>query len=128
MKRQHRSQQQVIIDVNEALFPAVMAGFGIAFLQPSEAFALSPNYAALKLLMSETAWGVTLIVYGLIWLALCALTHEKNRARVGVGIFGSFVLAFFSLSMFWANPSTTWGFPLVIIAAGSAFTVIRKLV
>lgn len=107
----------------EAMFACFIGAWGIAFLNPTNAFAASPNYAALATIAPESAWGISLSVIGIAWLAILILGF--NHLRIIAGIIGAAILLWMGVSIFLSNPNSTWAGPTSIVGIGAAYSAVR---
>lgn len=110
----------------EYSYAAFIFAFGISLLGPSDAFALSANYAVLSRIANESAWGQFFVGFGLIWFAVVA-SHDLNLRRI-MAISGAFILAWLSLSIVLSNSVSTVGLPIASVALAAAYCAARLVV
>lgn len=110
----------------EYSYACFLIAFGISLLNPSDAFALSANYAVLSRIAGEAAWGQFFATFGVIWFAVVA-SHNLTLRR-GAGILGAFILAWLSLSILLSNPLSTIGLPIGSVALAAAYCAARLVV
>jgi len=110
----------------EYSYAAFAFAFGLSLLQPTDAFALSTNYAVLSRFATEIGWGYFFVVFGTVWFGIVA-THNLTLRR-GVAVIGAFLLAWLSLSVILSNPLSTIGLPFGSVALAAAYCAARLVV
>lgn len=109
----------------EVMFACVIIAWGIAFLTPTQAFALSGNYNALAAIAPEEVWGAWLDAIGVAWLVTVVANRHVPRAIAG--IIGGGVLLWMALSIYLSNPNSTWAGPTSIIGFFAVYSVVRQV-
>ena len=102
-----------------ALFALFLMSFGLSWLNPVDQFSLSANYALLKVIASETFWGVFTTGFSWVWLA--AVLTMPHKMRIVLTVIGGAILLFISVAIYIGNPAATWALPTFTIGCGAMY-------
>lgn len=73
------------VDLIEIASGVLMLGWGLQLLMPWETFRTAPGYAAMSVLMPETAWGLILGWIGFTQVGAYLLDHWRVRLLSALG-------------------------------------------
>lgn len=110
------------IRTSEAILCAVVMVHGVVYLLPSPAFAF-PNYAVMRSLAPENAWGAGFLLVGLLWV-FGLVRNRVTLRRLGLSLAGV-VFVGMAVSFILSVPTTVIGWTMLVLGVGAFVTRVQ---
>ena len=101
---------------------AVLTVHGIIYLAPSQVFAFD-NYAVMRSLAPENAWGAGFLLVGLLWV-FGLLRNRLTLRRLGLSVVGV-VFVGMAVSFVLSVPTTVIGWTMLVLGVGAFVTRVQ---